>query len=94
MDNGPATVGASCTVAIRPEKVDIQPAATADYIGQPNTLTARIEVLFFIGDRFEARIAVSPDDSIMLYLPSSPQWHEGQDVLLKLPANELQVWPA
>ena len=93
-DNGPATVGASCTVAIRPEKVDIQPAATADYIGQPNTLSARIEVLFFIGDRFEARIAVSRDESIMLYLPSSPQWHEGQDVLLRLPANELQVWPA
>jgi iron(III) transport system ATP-binding protein len=90
----PPSAGVACTVAIRPEKVEIRPLVDADMIGQQNTLRATIAVLLFVGDRYEARIALSTGESILLYLPSSPQWHEGQDVVLHLPATEVQVWTA
>ena len=86
--------GTPCSVAIRPEKIDIQPLSSTAAIDRPNTLRGRIQVLLFVGDRFEARIAVANDETILLYLPASPQWREGQDVALTLPASELQVWPA
>jgi ABC-type Fe3+/spermidine/putrescine transport system ATPase subunit len=86
--------GTPCTIAIRPEKVEIQPLSAANDASGQNTLRAKIEVLLFVGDRYEARIALSKDEAIVLYLPSSPQWHEGQDVVLHLPTSDVQVWPA
>lgn len=92
-DTSHPAAGESCSVAIRPEKIDIQPFSATAPIDQANTLRGRIQVLLFVGDRFEARIAVANDETILLYLPASPQWQEGQDVVLTLPASELQVWP-
>ena len=85
--------GAPCSVALRPERIAIQPLSPDVSIDRPNTLRGRIQVLLFVGDRFEARIAVSSGETILLYLPASPQWQEGQDVVLTLPAAQLQVWP-
>jgi iron(III) transport system ATP-binding protein len=87
-------VGAPCTVAVRPEKVEIQTASAADSVGRQNTLHAKIEVLLFVGDRYEARIALPTGEAVQLYLPASPHWREGQDVVLHLPATEVQVWTA
>jgi ABC-type Fe3+/spermidine/putrescine transport system ATPase subunit len=94
-DDGAAlSHGSSCTVAIRPEKVEIRPASSGGGANWANVLFGKIAVLLFVGDRYEARIALSSGETILLYLTSSPQWHEGQDVLLHLPADDMQVWPA
>ncbi len=84
--------GSPCTITIRPEKVEIEPVTDDDALGQ-NRVRATIELLLFIGDRYEARLALSGRASILLYLPASSAWREGQDVILHLPAGDIQVWP-
>ena len=85
-------VGSLCTMTIRPEKIEIEPATDVDTIG-PNRVLATIELLLFIGDRYEARLALSGRPPILLYLPPSSAWREGQDVALYPPAADIQVWP-
>ncbi|HEY4134667.1 MAG TPA: ABC transporter ATP-binding protein [Alphaproteobacteria bacterium] len=86
--------GTACRVAIRPEKIEIEPLESVAPAAQGQVLRAEIEMLLFIGDRFEARIGLPDNESLLVYLPASPRWHEGQSVALRLPESDVQVWPA
>jgi len=85
-------VGTSCTIAVRPEKVEVRPKGSPG--SDENVLHGTIEMLLFIGERFEARIALSSGGSVPLYLSAAYEWEEGQKVVLLLPAHALQVWPS
>ena len=87
------TSGASCAIAVRPENVAVAPLDGAGLKAPENTLRGRIEVLLFVGDRFEANILLSGDKTILVYLPLSSAWKEGQEVSIHLPPSEAQVWP-
>src|SRR3989440_8602444 len=82
--------GAAAHVAIRPEDI-----AVASPGGTPgdNALTGTIEALLFVGDRYEARVALGGEQRILLLLPRAPAWHEGQRLHLAFPESVLSVWP-
>ncbi len=89
---GGAAVPASqqCAVAIRPENVEVR---AADQTGDPrNALPGIIEALLFIGDRYEARVGLTSGESVLVYLPLTTVWLEGQRVALLLPPEHLRVW--
>jgi ABC-type Fe3+/spermidine/putrescine transport system ATPase subunit len=84
--------GAEAHVAIRPEDIVVGPDD-----GPPpkdNALAGVIDALLFVGDRYEARVALDGGDRIMLLLPRACEWREGQRVRLGLPAQAVSVWPA
>jgi hypothetical protein len=62
--------------------------------GDGNTVRGLIEAVLFTGDRYEAQIELSSGESVLLYLPSTDRWREGQAVCLRMPAEEVRVWPA
>jgi ABC-type Fe3+/spermidine/putrescine transport system ATPase subunit len=84
--------GTVCTIAVRPEKVEVRPNDRPH--SDENALYGAIEMLLFVGERFEARIALDGGGSIPLYLSAAHDWKEGQKVVLLLPAHALQVWPS
>ena len=83
--------GDKCLVAVRPEDIEVKPKESA---GAANSITAVIRTLLFIGDRFEARVALPWGDEIFLYLPPDDRWGEGQELSLSLSSSGLHVWPA
>jgi len=84
--------GAGAHVAIRPEDIEIAPGDEA----QPsaNTLPGLVEALLFMGDRYEARVALGGEQRILLFLGRGREWREGQRVRLTLPPELVSVWPA
>ena len=84
--------GAEAHVAIRPE--DILVALDDDAPGDGNALAGVIDALLFVGDRYEARVAL--DDGgprIPLLLSRAREWREGQRLRLGLPTETVSVWP-
>jgi ABC-type Fe3+/spermidine/putrescine transport system ATPase subunit len=75
-------------VAIRPEHAWVEPASTH----APNELSGTIETLSFIGDHYEARLALEVGQRVMAYLPAVDRWREGQPVCLSLPPEDVRVW--
>jgi ABC-type Fe3+/spermidine/putrescine transport system ATPase subunit len=75
-------------VAVRPEhaRVDSEPTRG------PNRLVGRIEALLFIGDHYEATLALQVGQQVMAHLPAVDGWHEGQAVALVLPSEDVRVW--
>ena len=49
--------------------------------------------LLFVGERYEARIALPWGQSILVYLPPSGEWRENEAVSLLLPEDQVRVWP-
>ncbi len=86
------TPGAEAHVAIRPEDIDVAPADRSR--PQDNALTGVIDALLFIGDRYEARVALGGEHSILLLLPRAREWREGQRLQLAFPPEMVSVWPA
>jgi ABC-type Fe3+/spermidine/putrescine transport system ATPase subunit len=87
--------GDPCFIAIRPEQVQVVPAeATGNAGTSGNRLQGVIEALLFIGERYEARIALPWGDHILLYLPPTIAWREGQTVALFFPRDQVRVWNA
>lgn len=86
------TPGAEAHVAVRPEAIEVD----ADDLAIPdgNRLTGVIEDLLFVGDRYEARVALGGEQRIRLPLPRARQWREGQRLRLHLPPEVVSVWPA
>jgi len=84
--------GAEAHVAIRPEDIQVIPedAARAD----DNALPGVIDALLFVGDRYEARVTLGAEQSILLLLPRAPEWREGQRLRLAFPPEMVSVWPA
>jgi ABC-type Fe3+/spermidine/putrescine transport system ATPase subunit len=84
--------GADAHLAIRPEDIEV---ALGDCRESPeNALTGVIETLLFVGDRYEARVAVGGEHSILLLLPRARDWREGQRLQLAFPPDAVSVWPA
>jgi len=82
--------GAACAVAIRPEHVAVTDGPPA--AGAPNALAGRVVALLFIGDRYEAQVALPWGEEIMVYLPVDGKWHEGQHVTLTLLSSFARLW--
>jgi ABC-type Fe3+/spermidine/putrescine transport system ATPase subunit len=97
--------GQPCYLAIRPEQVRVEPASggsSASAVGQAgaasgglgqNQVEGVIEALLFVGERYEARIALPWDERILAYLPPTTGWREDQRVILTLPRDQIRAWP-
>ena len=87
-------IGDGCYLAIRPEQVRVDPRGEDD--GQANQAQNRlggtIEALLFIGERYEARIILPWGAPILVYLPPTTDWQEGQDIWLTFPADQVRIW--
>jgi hypothetical protein len=57
-----------------------------------NTLQGRIEILQFVGEYYEASVAIAGGAHLLIHLPRSREWSEGQDVTLKLAPETLHLW--
>jgi ABC-type Fe3+/spermidine/putrescine transport system ATPase subunit len=80
--------GQAVAAAIRPEEIQV---ATN---GSAGTLTAVVEAVLFVGERYQVS-AVLPDGArFLLQLPRSSDWQPGQQLHLLLPTEAVTVWPA
>jgi ABC-type Fe3+/spermidine/putrescine transport system ATPase subunit len=84
--------GSAAHVAVRPE--DIEVASDERPAARGHTLVGVIEALLFVGDRYEARVALSEDKRILLFLARGSDWREGQRLQLYFPPDVVSVWPA
>jgi ABC-type Fe3+/spermidine/putrescine transport system ATPase subunit len=75
-------------ISIRPEYTRHHAANEAS---RANAITAKIEELLFTGDQFEARLSIA-GESVLIELPSSRPWHEGDTLMIELPSEALSVW--
>ena len=48
----------------------------------------------FVGDRYEARVALGGEYRIVLFLPRAREWREGERLQLGFPPETVSVWPA
>jgi ABC-type Fe3+/spermidine/putrescine transport system ATPase subunit len=85
-------VGDRCQLAVRPERLAITPGTVPG--GGENALLAIVEALFFLGDRFEARLGLPGGQQIHVALPRSAAWREGEPVTVVLPREAVRLWPA
>ncbi len=85
--------GDPCAVAIRPESIHVRPG-DGSAGQQANAVAGKVETLLFIGDRYEAAVALPWGQSVVIYLPPSDEWQEGRDIVIDLPAEDVHVWPA
>lgn len=86
----PARAGDLVEIAARPE--DVRVAASRAELPAHNVLEGRIETLLFVGSGFECKIRVGVQ-SVLLELPRSVAWAEGQPVFVHLPPLATRVWP-
>ena len=84
--------GAEAHVAIRPEDIEVRGEGAADDVSE--ALPGVVEALLFVGDRYEARVSVGGEQRILLLLPRSREWSEGQRLQLGFPTAAVSVWPA
>jgi ABC-type Fe3+/spermidine/putrescine transport system ATPase subunit len=87
---GHVSPGVAVHVSIRPEYIEVAPADSHSIGGVPGV----IETLLFVGDRYDARVGLGGGESVVVQLPRNSAWAEGQSVLLRLPEERTQVWPA
>jgi ABC-type Fe3+/spermidine/putrescine transport system ATPase subunit len=85
--------GAPVHLAIRPEDIAVAPA-DAGTPADANAIAGTIEALLFVGDRYEARVALGGDQRVLLLLSRGRAWREGQRVELGLAPDLASVWPA
>jgi hypothetical protein len=77
-------------LVIRPED-----AVAADEGSRPDDHAARRdEALLFVGDRYEARVALGGEQRILLLLSRGREWREGQRLQLGFPPEMVSVWQA
>ena len=85
-------LGAAASVAIRPEDIGVLTDGRA--YPDAHALPGVIDTLLFVGDRYEARVTLGGEHSILLLLPRAPEWREGQCLQLAFPPDLVSVWPA
>ena len=82
------TRGQRVQVAVRPEQVSVE---TKDHSG-PNRLPGTIQALLFIGDHYEATLALEVGQTVTAYLSADREWHEGERVCMSARPEDLRVW--
>jgi ABC-type Fe3+/spermidine/putrescine transport system ATPase subunit len=85
----PLRVGDRCQVGLRPEHIHI---GGPDETDRPNSLAGRIAALLFVGDRYEARIALDLGQEVFAYLSAADHWQEEQRLTLRLRPEDLRLW--
>jgi ABC-type Fe3+/spermidine/putrescine transport system ATPase subunit len=75
-------------LTIRPEHALVEAGRHAG----PNQLGARIEALLFIGDHYEATLALDIGQRVTAHLPAVDGWREDQAVTLTLPGEDVRMW--
>ncbi|HEX9477651.1 MAG TPA: ABC transporter ATP-binding protein, partial [Methylomirabilota bacterium] len=88
----PLGPGSAATIAIRPEDIRVAPDDAAG--SDPDHLLGTIDTLSFVGDRYEARVALGGEHCIVLLLSRAREWREGERVRLGFPPELVSVWPA
>ncbi|HKW92058.1 MAG TPA: ABC transporter ATP-binding protein [Methylomirabilota bacterium] len=83
--------GSSAHLAIRPEDIQVDPGDTPG--SEPNRLPGVLDAVSFVGDRYEARVALG-EHRIVLFLPRVRDWREGERLQLGFPPEMVSVWPA
>ncbi len=88
---GALRAGEPCELAVRPEQIGV----SADGAGSEasNRVPAAVASLFFLGDRYDARLALPGGQHVVVPLPRTHQWQYGQPVTLTFPAEAAHVWP-
>ena len=81
--------GGSVEISIRPE--DILVKTPSDVEDRANRLRAVIKALLFVGDHWECQVQMG-DELLLLHLPHTEAWQEGQQVDLVFPPDSLSVW--
>ena len=84
--------GSAAHVAIRPE--DIEVGLPDGGAAHANRVPGVIETLGFVGDRYEARMALGGELRLVLHLSRARAWREGERLDLGLPPARVSVWPA
>jgi ABC-type Fe3+/spermidine/putrescine transport system ATPase subunit len=79
--------GEQCEVALRPEHVNATPSTTGR-----NAIQGRLDALLFIGDHYQATVALDIGQTVMAHLPATDGWQEGQRITLAIPPEDARVW--
>jgi ABC-type Fe3+/spermidine/putrescine transport system ATPase subunit len=82
--------GDRAQVAVRPEHARVELDAEAR--DGSNTLAGTIAALLFIGDHYEATLALDVGQTVFAYLSALDEWREGDRVLLTLRSTDVRVW--
>jgi ABC-type Fe3+/spermidine/putrescine transport system ATPase subunit len=82
--------GASCELAVRPEHLVVLPVEEAPDTG--NCVPATILALFFLGDRYEARLRLAGDQRVLVPLPRTHHWQRGQAVVITFSPEAAHLW--
>jgi ABC-type Fe3+/spermidine/putrescine transport system ATPase subunit len=88
-------VGQRCYLAVRPERVIVHSRAGMTQPGESaqNRFAGQIEALLFLGDRYQAQVRLTWGQELLLYLPATATWHEGQAVSVEVPQEDVSLWP-
>src|SRR5437867_1802177 len=68
--------GGAAHLAIRPEDIEVAPHDPPRR--ETNWLPGVIESLSFVGDRYEARVALGGEYHVALFIPRGREWREGE----------------
>jgi len=83
--------GSEVELSIRPEDIEVDPGSNATATAANNRVQATIKTLLFLGDCWEG-VLQAGQESILLHLPHTVSWTEGQQVALFFPPAALQLW--
>jgi ABC-type Fe3+/spermidine/putrescine transport system ATPase subunit len=81
-------VGDRVEIAVRPEQVRVDVTDGS----APNQLAGRIVALLFIGDHYEATLALDIGQNVLAHLSAEDHWKEGQPIHLSLRPEDVRVW--
>jgi ABC-type Fe3+/spermidine/putrescine transport system ATPase subunit len=84
--------GGAAHLAIRPEDIEVAPHDPPRQ--ETNWLPGVIEGLSFVGDRYEARVALGGEYRVVMFIPRGREWREGERLQLGFPPEMVSVWPA
>jgi ABC-type Fe3+/spermidine/putrescine transport system ATPase subunit len=84
--------GGAAHLTIRPEDIEVAPHDPPRQ--ETNWLPGVIESLSFVGDRYEARVALGGEYRVVLFIPRGREWREGERLQLGFPPEMVSVWPA
>jgi ABC-type Fe3+/spermidine/putrescine transport system ATPase subunit len=83
--------GTRVLLTVRPE--DIAFAADEGLMAH-NAIVGVIRALHFLGDQYDAELALASGAEAHVFLPANANWAEGQSVRLSVAPEAFELWPA